>query len=126
MRFLMAVMAGAGAPGPADVEAMGDYNETLVRAGVLLAGEGLHPSSRGFRTEFAPGGGRTVVRGPFPGTEEVIAGFWLLQVRSREEMVEWAKRCPVPVTVLQVLAVEEFSGAAREDWPTAQIREFTG
>lgn len=131
MRFLMAVMAGGGAPpGPEVVEAMGDYNETLVRAGVLLAGEGLHPSSRGFRTELAPGGGRVVVHGPFPGTDEVIAGFWLLQVRSREEMVEWAKRCPAPVTVLQVLAVEDVAAevlsAAQEEWLTAQIRDFTG
>ncbi|WP_246155146.1 YciI family protein [Saccharopolyspora hirsuta] len=109
----------AAPSGPELVEAMGDYDEQLVRAGVLLAGEVLHPSSAGFRTEVAEDGGRVVVRGPF--AEAVIAGFWVLQVRSREEMVEWARRCPVPVTVLQVRAVEDV-----EVRFAAEIREFTG
>ncbi|MEV0702125.1 YciI family protein [Saccharopolyspora sp. NPDC050389] len=114
MRFLMAVMANADSeagamPSQEVIKEMTDYNEELVKAGVLLAAEGLHPSSKGFRTEITTGGGRTVVDGPFAETKELIAGFWLLQVRSREEMLEWAKRCPAPVTVRQVHAAEDFA-----------------
>ncbi len=75
--------------------AMGQYNEELVKAGVMLAGEGLHPSSRAKRVRFS-GKNRTVVDGPFAETKELIAGFWLWQVRSMDEAIEWAKRCPNP------------------------------
>lgn len=74
---------------------MGRYNEELVKAGVMLAGEGLHPSSKGVRVQFS-GNRRTVVDGPFSETKELIAGFWLWQVRSMEEAIEWVRRCPNP------------------------------
>ena len=72
---------------------MGKFNEELVKAGVMLAGEGLHPSSKGARVRFS-GDKRTVIDGPFAETKELIAGFWLLQVKSKEEAIEWVKRCP--------------------------------
>lgn len=75
--------------------AMGKYNEELVKAGIMLAGEGLHPSSKGKRVRFA-GAKRTVIDGPFTESKELVAGFWLWQVRSMEEAVEWLKRCPNP------------------------------
>jgi hypothetical protein len=75
--------------------AMGKYNEELVKAGIMLAGEGLHPTSKGVRVRFA-GNRRTVIDGPFTETKELIAGFWLWQVKSMEEAVEWLKRCPNP------------------------------
>jgi hypothetical protein len=74
---------------------MGKYNEELSKAGIMLAGEGLHPSSKGKRVRFS-GAQRTVVDGPFPETKELIAGFWLWQVKSMDEAVEWLKRCPNP------------------------------
>jgi hypothetical protein len=76
--------------------AMGKYNEELVNAGIMLAGEGLHASAKGKRIQFS-GGRRTVVDGPFTETKELIAGFWIWQVRSMEEAVEWARRCPEPM-----------------------------
>jgi hypothetical protein len=93
--------------------AMGNYNEQLVKAGIMLAGEGLHPSSKGARVRFS-GDKRTVVDGPFTETKELIAGFWLWQVRSKEEAVEWVKRCPNPmmsdseIEVRQVFEAEDF------------------
>lgn len=98
MRFMMMLKANAmtesGAmPEPAVLEAMGKYNEELVKAGVLLAGEGLHPSAAGVRVRFS-GGQRTVVDGPFSETKEMIAGFWIIQVKSKEEALEWAFRIP--------------------------------
>jgi hypothetical protein len=75
---------------------MGKFNEELAQAGVLLAGEGLHPSSKGVRVHFS-GSTRTVVDGPFAETKELVAGFWLWQVRSMEEAIEWARRCPNPM-----------------------------
>ena len=75
---------------------MGKYNEELVKAGVMLAGEGLHPSSKGKRVVFS-GGKKAVVDGPFSETKEVIAGFWLWQVKSMDEAVEWVRRCPEPM-----------------------------
>ena len=74
---------------------MGRFNEELVKAGVMLAGEGLHPTSRGARVRFA-GTSRTVIDGPFAETKELVAGFWLWQVRSMEEAIEWVRRCPNP------------------------------
>jgi hypothetical protein len=92
---------------------MGKYNEELVKAGVLLAGEGLHPSSKGTRVQFS-GSKRTVVDGPFAETKELIAGFWLFQVKSKEEAIEWVKRCPNPmesdseIEIRQVFEAEDF------------------
>lgn len=93
--------------------AMGNFNEQLVKAGVMLAGEGLHPTSRGKRVRFS-GSRRTVVDGPFAETKELIAGFWLWQVKSMEEAVEWVKRCPNPhyedcdIEIRQVFEAEDF------------------
>jgi len=93
--------------------AMGKFNEELAKAGVLLAGEGLQPSSKGKRVRFS-GPKRTVVDGPFAETKELIAGFWLWQVRSMEEAVEWVKRCPNPfegeseIEIRQVFEAEDF------------------
>jgi hypothetical protein len=93
--------------------AMGRYNEELVNAGVMLAGEGLHPSSRGARVRFS-GKDRTVIDGPFAETKELIAGFWLIDVKSKEEAVEWVKRCPNPmpgeseIEIRQVFEAEDF------------------
>ena len=100
MRFMAIVKATkeseAGVmPSPELFTAMGNFNEELVKAGVMLAGEGLHPSSKGARVKFK-GDKRTVVDGPFTETKELIAGYWLLQVRSKEEAIEWMKRCPNP------------------------------
>jgi hypothetical protein len=77
------------------LEAMGKFNEELVNAGVMLAGDGLHPSSKGARVKFS-GNKRTVIDGPFAETKELIAGYWIWQVKSKEEAIEWAKRCPNP------------------------------
>ena len=101
MRVMVMVKASssseAGAmPSQELLAAMGRYNEELVKAGVMLAGEGLHPSSRGLRVHFA-GDKRTVIDGPFVETKELVAGFWLWQVRSMEEAIEWARRCPNPM-----------------------------
>jgi hypothetical protein len=79
------------------LEAMGRFNEQLVQAGILLAGEGLHPSSRGARVRF-DGASRQVTDGPFAETRELVAGFWLWQVRSLDEAIEWVKRCPNPMS----------------------------
>ena len=101
MRVMVLVKATADSeagvmPSTEDLEAMGDFNEELVNAGVLLSGEGLHPSSRGERVAF-DGPGRTVIDGPFPATGELVAGFWVWQVEDMDEAVEWAKRCPNPM-----------------------------
>jgi hypothetical protein len=86
--------------------AMGKYNEELVKAGVMLAGEGLQPSSKGARILFS-GSKRTVVDGPFAETKELIAGFWLWQCRSIDEAIEWAKRCPNPTGEESVLEIRQ-------------------
>ena len=92
---------------------MGKYNEEMVKAGVLLAGEGLQPSSRGARVRFS-GAKRTVVDGPFAEAKELIAGYWLIQTKSKEEAVEWVKRCPNPlqeeaeIEIRQVFEAEDF------------------
>jgi hypothetical protein len=101
MKFMIIVKASADSeagklPSAQMLSAMGKYNEELVNAGVLLAGEGLHPSSRGARVRFS-GASRSVVDGPFDNTEELVAGFWLFQVKSKEEAIEWVKRCPNPM-----------------------------
>jgi hypothetical protein len=101
MRFMMLIKATqdseAGVlPSRELVAAMGDFNEEMAKAGVLLAGEGLHPSAKGARVQFS-GGKRTVIDGPFAETKELIAGFWLIEVLSKEEAIEWAKRVPDPM-----------------------------
>lgn len=118
MRFMILVKADknteAGVmPSEKLLAEMGKYNEELLKAGVLLAGEGLHPSSKGARVRFS-GAQRTVVEGPFPETEQLIAGYWLWQVESREEAIEWVKRCPNPtgedgeIEIRQVFEAEDF------------------
>lgn len=101
MRVMVIVKATrnseAGVPPSAQLLAeMGAFNEALVKAGIMEAGEGLHPSSAGKRVRFS-GGSRTVVDGPFPETEQLVAGFWVWKVASLEEAVEWARRCPDPM-----------------------------
>ena len=102
---------------------MGKFNEELVKAGVMLAGEGLHPSSKGVRVRFS-GDKRTVTDGPFAETKELVAGYWLWQVRSMDEAIEWAKRCPNPMTdggeleIRQVFEAEDFG-----DEFTPELRE---
>jgi hypothetical protein len=92
---------------------MGKYNEELVKAGVMLAGEGLHPSSKGARVRFS-GDKRTVIDGPFTETKELVAGFWLIEVGSKEEAIEWVKRCPNPmpgeseIEIRQVFELDDF------------------
>lgn len=118
MRVMVIVKATADSeagkmPDTELLAAMGQYNEELVKAGVMLAGEGLHPSSRGKRVHFA-GKDRTVTDGPFAETKELIAGFWLWQVNSMDEAVEWVKRCPNPmlgdsdIEIRQVFSPEDF------------------
>jgi len=118
MRFMILVKASkeseAGVmPSEQLLTEMGKFNEELVKAGVMLAGEGLHPSSKGARVRFS-GGKRTVIDGPFAETKELIAGFWLWQVKSKEEAIEWVKRCPNPhneeteVEIRQVFEAEDF------------------
>ncbi len=90
---------------------MAKFNEELVKAGVMLAGEGLHPSSKGARVKFS-GNTRTVIDGPFAETKELIAGFWIWQVKSKEEAIEWVKRCPNPhdkdIEIRQIFETEDF------------------
>jgi uncharacterized glyoxalase superfamily protein PhnB len=126
MRFMAIVKANkdseAGVMPPTELlAAMGKYNEELVKAGVMLAGEGLHPSSRGLRIRFS-GKQRTVIDGPFAETKELIAGFWLWQVRSREEAIEWLKRAPfdggAEVELRPVFEADDFGAAL-----TPELRE---
>ena len=118
MRFMVIVKASkdseAGAlPDEKLLADMGKYNEELAKAGVLLAAEGLQPSSKGARVGFS-GSKRTVIDGPFSETKELIAGFWLIQVKSKEEAIEWVKRCPNPmpgeseIEIRQVAEAEDF------------------
>src|SRR3954467_15152924 len=116
MRFMVLVKANkdseAGVmPSREILAAMGKFNEELVKAGVMLAGEGLHPSSKGARVKFS-GGKRTVTDGPFAETKELIAGFWLWQVKSKEEAVEWLKRAPfdggTEIELRQIFEAEDF------------------
>jgi hypothetical protein len=118
MRFMVIVKATkeseAGVlPDEKLLAAMGRYNEELAEAGVLLAGEGLHPSSKGARVKFS-GDKRTVTDGPFPETKELIAGFWIWEVKSKAEAIEWVKRCPNPmpgeseIEIRQVFEADDF------------------
>src|SRR5438128_12387626 len=101
MRFMIIVKASkdseAGVmPDEKLLAAMGKFNEELVKAGVMLAGEGLHPTSKGARVRFS-GAKRTVIDGPFAETKELVAGFWIWQVKSKQEAIEWVRRCPNPI-----------------------------
>jgi len=118
MRFMIMVKATkdseAGVmPSEKLLAEMGKFNEELVKAGIMLAGEGLHPSSKGARVRFS-GTKRTVIDGPFAETKELVAGFWMWNVKSKEEAIEWVKRCPNPmpgdseIEIRQVFAAEDF------------------
>ncbi len=118
MRFMIIIKANAESeagqmPSEKLLADMGNYNEELVKAGVMLAGEGLHPSSRGARVHFSQGR-RTVTDGPFTETRELIAGFWIWQVGSLDEAIEWVKRCPDPfngesdIEIRQIFEAEDF------------------
>jgi hypothetical protein len=122
MRYMVIVKASEASergemPSQEELGAMGAYNEELVKAGVMLAGEGLHPSSAGARVRFDADNTATVVDGPFTETKELIAGFWILQVSSREEVLEWVKKAPFregEVEVRRVFEDEEFTNATPE------------
>ena len=126
MRFMVIVKANAesesGAlPSEQILTEMGKFNEELVKAGVMLAGEGLHPSSKGARVRFA-GRSTTVIDGPFPETKELVAGFWIWKVKSRQEAIDWLKRAPFQegeVEIRQIFETEEFAASD----PTGKIRE---
>ena len=129
MRFMLLVKADKSSeagvlPDEKLLAAMGKYNEELVKAGVLLAAEGLQPSSKGARVRFS-GAKRTVIDGPFSETKELVAGFWLIQVKSKEEAIEWVKRCPNPfpgteseIEIRQVFEADDFGPAL-----TPELRE---
>jgi hypothetical protein len=128
MRFMVLVKATKDSeagkmPDEKLLAEMGKYNEELVKAGIMLAGEGLHPSSRGVRVRFS-GAKRTVVDGPFTETKELVAGFWIWQVKSKEEAIEWLKRCPNPmpgdseIELRQIFEAEDFGEAL-----TPELRE---
>lgn len=126
MRFMIIVKADqdseAGVmPSTELLDSMMKYNEELVKAGVMLAGDGLHPSSKGARVRFE-GSKRTVIDGPFAETKELVAGFWIFQVRSREEAIEWVKRAPfdggTEIEVRQVFDTEDFGAEL-----TPELRE---
>jgi hypothetical protein len=105
---------------------MGKYNEELVKAGIMLAGEGLHPSSKGARIKFS-GTKRIVTDGPFAETKELVAGFWLWQCKSKEEAIEWAKRCPNPMPgsegVLEIRQIFESEDFGAEFTPELREQE---
>lgn len=118
MRFMVMVKSNAATeagelPSTELLTAMGKFNEELVKAGVMLAGEGLQPSSKGARIKFS-GGKRSVVDGPFAESKELIAGFWIIQVKSKAEAIEWMKRCPNPtgedgeLEIRQVFEADDF------------------
>jgi hypothetical protein len=130
MRFMILIKANADSesgvmPSEEVLTAMGNFNEELVKAGVMLAGEGLHPSSKGARVTIAAGGaGTSVVDGPFAETKELVAGFWLWEVSSLEEAIEWVKRIPADpdadsvVEIRQVFTEDDFGDAL-----TPELRE---
>ena len=118
MRFMVIVKADKNSeagvmPSETLLTEMTRYNEELVKAGVMLAGEGLHPSAKGARVKFS-GKERTVVKGPFAETQQLVAGFWMFQVKSLDEAIEWVKRCPNPhpgeseIEIRQVFEAEDF------------------
>jgi hypothetical protein len=126
MRFMVIVKASEDSekgvmPTEPELAEMGAYNEELVKAGVMLAGEGLHPSSKGARVRFEKDGSSTVIDGPFAETKELVAGFWILEVSSREEVIEWVRKAPFrdgEVEVRQVFSTDDFGDAM-----TPELRE---
>ncbi len=133
MRFMILVKASKASeagvlPDEKLLTAMGKFNEELVKAGVLLAAEGLQASSKGARVRFS-GDKRTVIDGPFAETKELIAGFWLWEVKSKEEAIEWVKRCPNPmpedseIEIRQVFAPEDFLATPELRAKEAQLRD---
>jgi hypothetical protein len=126
MRYMVMVKASEDSengvmPTEAELAEMGAFNEELVKAGVMLAGEGLHPSSKGARVRFDKDGNSTVVDGPFAETKELIAGFWILEVSSREEVIEWVKKAPFrddELEIRQVFTADDFGEAF-----TPELRE---
>ena len=132
MRFMVIVKASADSeagvlPDEKLLTEMGQYNEELVKAGVMLAGEGLHASTKGARVRFS-GKNRTVIDGPFAGTKELIAGYWIFQVKSKEEAIEWVKRCPNPMTgdseieIRQIFEAADFGEAFTPELRDAESR----
>jgi hypothetical protein len=130
MRFLVLVKADKNSeagvmPDKKILTDMGKYNDELVKAGVMLAGEGLHPSSKGVRVRFS-GGKKTVIDGPFSETKELVAGFWIWQVKSKEEAIEWLKRAPfegTEVELRQVFETDEFAAQYPEFTPELKAQE---
>lgn len=130
MRFMVLIKADKNSeagvmPDQKLLAEMGKFNEELVKAGVMLAGEGLHPSSKGARVRFS-GTKRTVIDGPFTETKELIAGFWLWQCKSKEEAIEWVKRCPNPMpgeTEVEIRQVFEASDFGSEFTPEMREQE---
>jgi hypothetical protein len=126
MRFMVIVKANEDSengvlPTEEQLAEMGAFNEELVKAGVMLAGEGLHPSSKGARVRFDKDGASTVIDGPFTETKELVAGFWILEVSSREEVIEWVKKAPFrdgEVEIRQVFSTDDFGDAM-----TPELRE---
>jgi hypothetical protein len=130
MRFMVIVKADKNSeagvmPDEKLLTEMGKYNEELVKAGVMLAGEGLHPSAKGARVRFS-GNQRTVIDGPFAETKELVAGFWLIQVKSKEEAIEWVKRAPfdggTEVEIRQVFEAADFGEAFTPELREAEER----
>ncbi|HSU44805.1 MAG TPA: YciI family protein [Casimicrobiaceae bacterium] len=131
MRFMVIVKATPNSeagimPSQKLLAAMGAFNEELVKAGVMLAGEGLQPSSKGARVKFS-GGTRTVIDGPFAETKELIAGFWLWQCKSKDEAIDWVKRCPDPMpgeeSVIEIRQVFEADDFGAELTPELRRQE---
>ena len=127
MRFMIIVKADKNSeagvlPDKKILTEMGKFNEELVKAGVMLAGEGLHPSSKGARVRFSEGK-RTVIDGPFTEAKELIAGFWLWQVKSKEEAIEWLKRAPFDQTEVEIRQVFEAEDFGAEFTPELRAQE---
>jgi hypothetical protein len=133
MRFMVMVKATKDSeagmmPSEQLLAEMGKYNEELAKAGILLAGEGLQPSAKGARVRFS-GSKRTVIDGPFAETKELVAGFWLWQVKSKEEAIEWVKRCPNPhneeteIEIRQVFEADDFGAALTPELRVQEQRQ---
>ena len=131
MRFMILVKATAETeagvlPSQELLEAMGKFNDEMIKAGVMLAGDGLHPSSRGARVRFS-GSKRQVVDGPFAETKELLAGFWLIQVRSLDEAIEWVKRAPMDggteLEIRQIFEMEDFAEVLTDDLRKQEERQ---
>jgi len=140
MRFMVLVKASSDSeagvmPSAEEFAAMGDFNEEMVKAGVMLAGEGLHPTSKGSRIRFSKAG-RTVTDGPFPETKELIAGFWIIQTKTRDEAMQWMLRAPfedAEIEIREIFETADFPAdvlppeeAAREEALRAELQKKAG